>query len=161
MDLDTILFISLIMTFLGGPVILLIMLAAESAGDYKFEEHEIFNSFLTIAYVIMVMTFLVTFFMKQDQMKIEEQAKSTRIETIFKETGLSDLQSYFENDLGIDDITYNKETKKIIIDTNESSYAENIAKIDKRLAENANIKSVNFTRAGGKGGSIILIINLK
>lgn len=105
--------------------------------------------------------FVITGSMKRDQMKIDEQAKSARIETIFKETGLSDLQSYFENDLGIDDITYNKETKKIIIDTNESSYAENIAKIDKRLAKNDNIKSVEFTRAGGKGGLIILIINLK
>ena len=161
MDLDTILFISLIMTFLGGPAILIIMLMAESVGDYKFEEHKIFNSFLTIAYVIMVMTFLITFFMKQDQIKIEEQTKSANIETIFKETGLSDLQSYFENELGIDNIIYNKETKRIIIDTNESSSADTIAKIDDKLAKNAKIKSVEFTRAGGKGGLIILIINLK
>ena len=94
-------------------------------------------------------------------MKIEEQTKSAKVETIFKETGLSDLQSYFENELGIDDIIYNKETKRIIIDTNESSSADTIAKIDDKLAKNDKIKSVEFTRADGKGGLIILIINLK
>lgn len=161
MDLDTILTMSILWTFMVGPIMFLTIIVLNDTGDYKFEEHRIFTSFLTIVYVAMAVTFVITGSMKRDQMKIDEQAKSARIETIFKETGLSDLQSYFENDLGIDDITYNKETKKIIIDTNESSYAENIAKIDKRLAKNDNIKSVEFTRAGGKGGLIILIINLK
>ena len=87
--------------------------------------------------------------------------ESTKTETILKKANLSDLQSYFENELGIDDIAYNEETKKVIIDTNESSYVDNIVKIDKRLAKNDKIKSVDFTRAGGKGGLIILIINLK
>lgn len=161
MDLDTILTMSILWTFMVGPIMFLTIIVLNDTGDYKFEEHKIFTSFLTIVYIAMAVTFVITGSMKRDQMKIDEQAKSARIETIFKETGLSDLQSYFENELGIDDITYNKETKKIIIDTNESSYAENIAKIDKRLAKNDNIKSVEFTRAGGKGGLIILIINLK
>lgn len=161
MDLDVILTMSILWTFMVGPLMFLTIIVLNDTGDYKFEEHKIFTSFLTIVYIAMAVTFVITGSMKRDQMKIDEQAKSARIETIFKETGLSDLQSYFENDLGIDDITYNKETKKIIIDTNESSYAENIAKIDKRLAKNDNIKSVEFTRAGGKGGLIILIINLK
>lgn len=161
MALDTILTMSILWTFMVGPMMFLTIIVLNDTGDYNFEENKIFTSFLTIVYIAMAVTFLITFFMKQDQIKIEEQTKSANIETIFKETGLSDLQSYFENELGIDDITYNKETKKIIIDTNESSYAENIAAIDKELAKNAKIKSVEFTRAGGKGGLIILIINLK
>lgn len=94
-------------------------------------------------------------------METEKAAKLEKMEMILKETHLSDSQSYFENELGVDDIVYNKESKKLIIDTGESSTAENIAKIDEKLAQNDKIKSVEFTRAGGKGGLIILIINLK
>lgn len=91
----------------------------------------------------------------------EEAIKSAKNEKILKEANLSDLQNYIINELGANDIAYNKETKKVIIDTSKSSYAENIAEIDKRLAKNGKIKSVEFTRADGKGGPLILIINLK
>ena len=96
-----------------------------------------------------------------EHMRQEEAIKSTKSETILKDANLSDLQGYFENELGIDDIAYNKETKKVIIDTNKDSYTDNIAKIDKKLAKNANIKSVDFAQTSGRGESIILIINLK
>lgn len=161
MDLDTILTMSILWTFMVGPVMFLTIIVLNNTGDYEFEEHKIFTSFLTIVYIVMAVTFVITGSMKQDQMKIEEQTKSANIETIFKETGLSDLQSYFENDIGIDKIIYNKETKRIIIDTNESSSADTIAKIDDELAKNDKIKSVDFTQTGGGGGSVILIINLK
>lgn len=161
MDLDTILTMSILWTFMVGPVMFLAIIVLNDTGDYKFEEHKIFTGFLTIAYIAMAVTFVITYSMKRDQMKAEETTKSAKVETIFKETGLSDLQSYCENELGIDDIIYNKETKRIIIDTNESSSADTIAKIDDKLAKNDKIKSVEFTRADGKGGLIILIINLK
>ena len=138
----------------------LTIIVLNDTGDYKFEEHKIFTSILTIVYIAMAITFVITGSMKRDQMKIEEQTKSANIETIFKETGLSDLQSYFENDIGIDKIIYNKETKRIIIDTNESSSADTIAAIDKKLAKNTNIKSVDFTN-NDDDSEIILIINLK
>lgn len=90
-----------------------------------------------------------------------EATESAKVEAVLKDANLSELQDYFVNKLGADDIAYNKETKKVIIDTSKSSYAENIAEIDKRLAKNDKIKSVEFTRADGKGGPLILIINLK
>lgn len=90
-----------------------------------------------------------------------EAAESAKVEAVLKDANLSELQDYFVNELGADDIAYNKETKKVIIDTNESSQVNEIAAIDKELAKNDKIKSVEFTRAGGKGGLIILIINLK
>lgn len=161
MDLDIILTMSILWTFMVGPLMFLTIIVLNDTGDYEFEEHKIFTSFLTIVYIVMAVTFVITGSMKRDQMKIEERTKSAKVEIIFKETGLSDLQSYFENELGIDDIIYNKETKRIIIDTNESSSADTIAKIDDKLAKNDKIKSVEFTRADGKGGLIILIINLK
>ena len=90
-----------------------------------------------------------------------EATESAKVEAVLKDANLSELQDYFVNKLGADDIAYNKETKKVIIDTNESSQVNEIAAIDKELAKNDKIKSVEFTRAGGKGGLIILIINLK
>lgn len=90
-----------------------------------------------------------------------EATESAKVEAVLKDANLSELQDYFVNKLGADDIAYNKETKKVIIDTNESSQVNEIASIDKELAKNDKIKSVEFTRAGGKGGLIILIINLK
>lgn len=90
-----------------------------------------------------------------------EATESAKVEAVLKDANLSELQDYFVNKLGADDIVYNKETKKIIIDTSESSQVNEIAAIDKELAKNDKIKSVEFTRAGGKGGLIILIINLK
>lgn len=90
-----------------------------------------------------------------------ETTESAKVEAVLKDANLSELQDYFVNKLGADDIAYNKETKKVIIDTNESSQVNEIAAIDKELAKNDKIKSVEFTRAGGKGGLIILIINLK
>lgn len=161
MALDTILTMSILWTFMVGPIMFLTIIVLNDTGDYKFEEHKIFTGFLTIVYIAMAVTFVITDSMKRDQMKIEEQTKSTNIETILKETHLSNLQSYFKNDLGVDNITYDKTNKKLIIDTNESSSADTIAKIDDKLAKNDKIKSVEFTRAGGKGGLIILIINLK
>lgn len=91
----------------------------------------------------------------------ERATESAKVEAVLKDANLSELQDYFVNKLGADDIAYNKETKKVIIDTNESSQVNEIAAIDKELAKNDKIKSVEFTRAGGKGGLIILIINLK
>lgn len=90
-----------------------------------------------------------------------EATESAKVKAVLKDANLSELQDYFVNKLGADDIAYNKETKKVIIDTNESSQVNEIAAIDKELAKNDKIKSVEFTRAGGKGGLIILIINLK
>lgn len=90
-----------------------------------------------------------------------EATESAKVEAVLKDANLSELQDYFVNKLGADDIAYNKETKKVIINTNESSQVNEIAAIDKELAKNNKIKSVEFTRAGGKGGLIILIINLK
>ena len=90
-----------------------------------------------------------------------EATESAKVKAVLKDANLSELQNYFINELDADDIVYNKETKKVIIHTNEGSQVDEIAAIDKELAKNDKIKSVEFTRAGGKGGLIILIINLK
>ena len=161
MDLDTIFMFSFMITFLAGPTLLIWTLTFELITRYESNFFKVFNRIAIIVYIIIAMIFFITAPMQHDQMKAEEAAKLEKVETIFKETGLSDLQSYFKNDIGIDDIIYNKETKRIIIDTNESSSADTIAKIDDKLAKNDKIKSVEFTRADGKGGPLILIINLK
>lgn len=129
----------------------------------NLDNHKNIDIFLALVMFISGIT-LGTFFMIVPAAmygRQEEAIKSAKNEKILKEANLSDLQNYIINELGAGDIAYNKEAKKVIIDTSESSYAENIAKIDKRLAKNANIKSVEFTRADGKGGPLILIINLK
>ena len=129
----------------------------------NLDNHEIIDCFLTLVAFISGIILGIFFMIVPAAMygRHEEAIKSAKNEKILKEANLSDLQNYIINELGADDIAYNKETKKVIIDTSKSSYAENIAEIDKRLAKNDKIKSVEFTRADGKGGPLILIINLK
>lgn len=129
----------------------------------NLDNHKNIDIFLSLVMFISGITLGIFFMIVPAAMygRHEEAIKSAKNEKILKEANLSDLQNYIINELGADDIAYNKETKKVIIDTSKSSYAENIAAIDKELAKNAKIKSVEFTRAGGKGGLIILIINLK
>lgn len=98
--------------------------------------------------------------MQQDQMNAEKAAKLEKIEMILKETHLSDLQSYFKNDLGVDNITYDKTNKKLIIETKIDSTVDDIVEINQKLAKNTNIKSVDFTN-NDDDSEIILIINLK
>lgn len=95
-------------------------------------------------------------------METKKAAKLEKMEMILKETHLSDLQSYFKNDLDVDNITYNKTNKKLIIETETEtdSTVNDIVEIDKKLAKNANIKSVDFTN-NDDDSTIILIINLK
>ena len=83
--------------------------------------------------------------------------------TVLKDAGVPELTQYFESTVGMSDIVYNKETKKLIIDTNEYSSAENIDNIDKKLAKNSKIKSVEFTATGERKQEtrIVVIIHLK
>lgn len=143
-----------------GPLLILGILKLTKR---NLDNHPKIDGFMALVMFISGITLGIFFMIVPAAMygRQEEAIKSAKNEKILKEANLSDLQNYIINELGADDIAYNKETKKVIINTSESSYAENIAKIDKRLAENDKIKSVEFTRAGGKGGLIILIINLK
>ena len=129
----------------------------------NLDNHKNIDIFLALVMFISGITLGIFFMIVPATMygRHEEAIKSAKNEKILKEANLSDLQNYIINELGADDIAYNKETKKVIIDTNESSQVNEIAAIDKELAKNDKIKSVEFTRAGGKGGLIILIINLK
>lgn len=129
----------------------------------NLDNHKNIDIFLALVMFISGITLGIFFMIVPAAMygSQEEAIKSAKNEKILKEANLSELQNYIINELGADDIAYNKETKKVIIDTNESSQVNEIAAIDKELAKNDKIKSVEFTRAGGKGGLIILIINLK
>lgn len=128
----------------------------------NLDNHPKIDGFLTlVAFISSIILIIFIMIVPGTANQRQEKAtKVTKIETVLKETNLSDLQSYFVNELGADDIDYNKETKRIIIDTNKSSYVENIAEIDNKLAQNDKIKSVEFTNEG-KFPTIILIINLK
>ena len=129
----------------------------------NLDNHEIIYCFLTlVAFISGIILMLWLIIAPVSAISREREAtESAKVEAVLKDANLSELQDYFVNKLGADDIAYNKETKKVIIDTNESSQVNEIAAIDKELAKNDKIKSVEFTRAGGKGGLIILIINLK
>lgn len=94
-------------------------------------------------------------------MKAEKAAKLEKMEMILKEAHLSNLQSYFKNDLGVDNITYDKTNKKLIIETETDSTVDDIVKINQKLAKNTNIKSVDFTNNDDDDSEIILIVNLK
>lgn len=61
------------------------------------------------------------------------------------------------------DVSYNKDTKTLVIDTNKSSDSENITGIDAKLAKNSKIKSVDFTSAGGRkqASHMVVIVKLK
>lgn len=151
-----------LVSFIGfvGPLLIFGIL---KIAKRNLDNHKNIDIFLTLVMFISRITLGIFFMIVPAAMygRQEEAIKSAKNEKILKEANLSDLQNYIINELGADDIAYNKETKKVIIDTSKSSYAENIAAIDKELAKNNKIKSVEFTRAGGKGGLIILIINLK
>jgi len=83
--------------------------------------------------------------------------------TVLKDAGVPELTKYFESNVGMSDIVYNKETKKLIITTNEYPSAENIANMDKNLSKNSKIKSVEFASASQRkqASHIVVIIHLK
>lgn len=86
----------------------------------------------------------------------------THINTI-QEAGVPELADYFQSTVGMSDVSYNKDTKTLVIDTNKSSDSENITGIDAKLAKNSKIKSVDFTSAGGRkqASHIVVIVKLK
>lgn len=129
----------------------------------NLDNHKNIDCFLTlVAFISGIILMLWLIIAPTSAISREREAtESAKVEAVLKDANLSELQDYFVNKLGADDIAYNKETKKVIIDTNESSQVNEIAAIDKELAKNDKIKSVEFTRADGKGGPLILIINLK
>ena len=85
-----------------------------------------------------------------------------RINTI-KEAGVPELADYFQSTVGMSNVSYSKDTKTLVIDTNESSDSENITNIDAKLAKNSKIKSVDFTSAGQRkqDSYMVVIIKLK
>ena len=86
----------------------------------------------------------------------------THINTI-QEAGVPELADYFQSTVGMSDVSYNKDTKTLVIDTNKSSDSENITGIDAKLAKNSKIKSVDFTSAGGRkqASHMVVIVKLK
>lgn len=143
-----------------GPLLILAILKLTKR---NLDNHPKIDGFMALVMFISVIVLILWIIIVPGTtyQREERATEVTNVETVLKETNLSELQDYFVNKLGADNIVYNKETKKVIIDTNESSQINEIAAIDKELAKNDKIKSVEFTRAGGKGGLIILIINLK
>ena len=160
MDLDTIFMLSFMITFLAGPTLLIWTLIFELITRHESNFFKVFNRIAIIVYIIIAIIFFITAPMQQDQMNAEKAAKLEKIEMILKETHLSDLQSYFKNDLGVDNITYDKTNKKLIIETKIDSTVDDIVEINQKLAKNTNIKSVDFTN-NDDDSEIILIINLK
>lgn len=160
MDLDTIFMFSFMITFLAGPTLLIWTLIFELITRHESNFLKVFNRIAIIVYIIIAIIFFITAPMQQDQMNAEKAAKLEKIEMILKETHLSDLQSYFKNDLGVDNITYDKTNKKLIIETKIDSTVDDIVEINQKLAKNTNIKSVDFTN-NDDDSEIILIINLK
>ena len=151
-----------LLSFIGfvGPLLIFGIL---KIAKRNLDNHQNIEGFLGITGVISGIVFIIFLIIVSGTVyqREEKATESAKVEAVLKDANLSELQDYFVNKLGADDIVYNKETKKVIIDTNESSQVNEIAAIDKELAKNDKIKSVEFTRAGGKGGLIILIINLK
>lgn len=86
----------------------------------------------------------------------------THINTI-QEAGVPELADYFQSTVGMSDVSYNKDTKTLVIDTTESSNSENIIDVDAKLAKNSKIKSVDFTSAGQRkqGTHMVVVIKLK
>lgn len=86
----------------------------------------------------------------------------THINTI-QEAGVPELADYFQSTVGMSDVSYNKDTKTLVIDTNKSSDSKNITGIDAKLAKNSKIKSVDFTSAGGRkqASHMVVIVKLK
>lgn len=159
MDNEAIFMFLFMTTFLAGPTLLIWTLTFELITRQESIFLKVFNRIAIVIYIIIAITFFITAPIEHDRMETEKAAKLEKMEMILKETHLSDLQSYFKNNLGVDNITYDKTNKKLIIETEADSTVNDITEIDKKLAENASIKSVDFTRADG--GSIILIVNLK
>ena len=158
-DTITIMFLLSLIGFFG-PLLILGILKLTKRNLDNHPKIDIFMALVMFISGIALMFFIII--VPASVISREREAtESAKVEAVLKDANLSELQDYFVNKLGADDIAYNKETKKVIIDTNESSQVNEIAAIDKELAKNAKIKSVEFTRAGGKGGLIILIINLK
>ena len=147
-------------TFLAGPTLLIWTLIFELITRHESIFFKVFNRIAIVIYIIIAILFFITAPSEHDRMEAEKAAKLEKMEMILKETHLSDLQSYFKNDLDVDNITYDKTNKKLIIETETDSTVDDIVKIDKKLAENANIKSVDFTN-NDDDSTIILIINLK
>lgn len=86
----------------------------------------------------------------------------THINTI-QEAGVPELADYFQSTVGMSEVSYNKDTKTLVIDTTESSNSENIIDVDAKLAKNSKIKSVDFTSAGQRkqGTHMVVVIKLK
>ena len=158
-DTITIMFLLSLIGFFGPLLILGILKLTKR----NLDNHPKIDSFMALVMFIsgIALMFFIIIVPASVISREREATESAKVEAVLKDANLSGLQDYFVNKLGADDIAYNKETKKVIIDTNESSQVNEIAAIDKELAKNDKIKSVEFTRAGGKGGLIILIINLK
>lgn len=57
----------------------------------------------------------------------------THINTI-QEAGVPELADYFQSTVGMSDVSYNKDTKTLVIDTNKSSDSENITGIDAKIS---------------------------
>lgn len=151
-------FLSLIGFF--GPLLILGILKLTKR---NLDNHPKIDGFMALVMFISgIVLMIFIMILPADAIGREREAtESAKVKAVLKDANLSELQNYFINELDADDIVYNKETKKVIIHTNEGSQVDEIAAIDKELAKNDKIKSVEFTRAGGKGGLIILIINLK
>ena len=158
-DTITIMFLLSLIGFFGPLLILGILKLTK----HNLDNHPKIDGFMALVMFISVIAlmFFIIIVPASVISREREATESAKVEAVLKDANLSELQDYFVNKLGADDIAYNKETKKVIINTNESSQVNEIAAIDKELAKNNKIKSVEFTRAGGKGGLIILIINLK
>ena len=158
-DTITIMFLLSLIGFFGPLLILGILKLTKR----NLDNHPKIDGFMALVMFISGIAFMLFIIIMPASVisREREATESAKVEAVLKDANLSELKSYFINELGADDIAYNKETKKVIIDTNESSQVNEIAAIDKELAKNDKIKSVEFTRAGGKGGLIILIINLK
>ena len=88
------------------------------------------------------------------------QRTQNRINTI-QEAGVPELADYFQSTVGMSNVSYSKDTKTLVIDTNESSDSENITNIDAKLAKNSKIKSVDFTSAGQRKQDTYMVVIIK
>lgn len=153
-DTGAIIFLIALIGFFGPLLIFgILKLTKRNLGN-----HPAIGCFLMIIAIISGLTLVIMVSgLSQDS---NDTSKPTKTEIVLKEANLTDLQGYIANNLNSYKAVYNKETKKVIIDTDEISDIDNIAEIDKKLAKNDKIKSVEFTNRG-KSSRIILIINLK
>ena len=80
----------------------------------NLDNHEIIDCFLTlVAFISGIILMLWLIIAPASAISREREAtESAKVEAVLKDANLSELQDYFVNKLGADDIVYNKETKK-------------------------------------------------